>query len=530
MLAISLTVLLLGANPAPDTIVVCPAAFREAIGPWIELRESQGHHCSVIVPAAAEILREQIRQQAAGGTLRYIVLVGDAPPLEQPASAAVTVPTHYVPSQVIHRFGGEKTIAGDNWYADLDDDRLPDVAIGRLTVDSPAELRALVGKIVAYEERPAPGNWRRRISLVAGLGGFGAVADAAIEASAKRLLIEGIPPAYATSVTYGSWRSPYCPDPRLFHASTVDRFNEGCLFWVYMGHGHTRTVDRVRTPDGQHHIFAVGDCAKLQCAERPPIALLLCCSTGGFDQRDDCLAEELVRAPGGPVAALAGSRVTMPYAMSVLGAEMLRIYFEEDCRTTGDLLMTAKRAMILRPRDDARSKSIDALAQMLNPASQDLAVERAEHLDLFNLIGDPLLKLPRAATATITVPREARPGDSIEVTGVSPVDGHVEVDLVVRRDRLTFRHAPRGKYDNSTASLAEYQQTYTRANDTRLSSRTAQTVKGAFSTQLVVPEQASGECHVRVFVQGDKDVAVGSADVTVVAEKASTAATSTGGN
>ena len=95
------------------------------------------------------------------------------------------MPTHYVPSQVIHRFGGEKAIAGDNWYADLDDDQLPDVSIGRLPADSPDDLRTMVDKIIAYERRPAPGNWRRRINLVAGLGGFGAIADAAIEASAS---------------------------------------------------------------------------------------------------------------------------------------------------------------------------------------------------------------------------------------------------------------------------------------------------------------------------------------------------------
>ena len=177
-----------------------------------------------------------------------MILVGDVPVEKESAGSLVTVPTHYVPSQVIARFGGEKIIAGDNWYADLDDDQLPDIAIGRLPADSAADLRTMVDKIVAYERGPAPGNRRRRINLVAGLGGFGAFADAAIEASAKRLLIDGIPAAYATSVTYGSWRSPYCPDPQLFHASTVDRFNEGCLFWVYMGHGHTRTVDRVARP------------------------------------------------------------------------------------------------------------------------------------------------------------------------------------------------------------------------------------------------------------------------------------------
>lgn len=520
MLAISLALALVTATPkpdnaAPDTIVVCPEAFRAALAPWLALRKEQGHRCQVIKPDTADKLRGKILAAAGRGALRYVVLVGDAPIETAPKKSLVTVPTHYVPSQVIHRFGGEKQIAGDNWFADLDDDQLPDVAIGRLPADSPEDLRTMVEKIVAYERGPAPGNWQRRINLVAGLGGFGAIADAAIEASAKRLLIEGIPAAYATSVTYGSWRSPYCPDPQLFHASTVDRFNEGCLFWVYMGHGHTRTVDRVRTPDGQHHIFNTADCSKLQCGARSPIALMLCCSTGGFDQREDCLAEELLRAKEGPVAALAGSRVTMPYAMSVLGAEMLRIYFSEDCRTVGELLSSAKRAMITRPRDDERSQAIDALAKLLNPASQDLALERAEHLELFNLIGDPLLKLPRAAVAQVKAPANVRSGESLAITGTAPFDGAVEVELVVRRDRLTFRPPARTKYENSQTARDEYQRTYVRANDARLVSAMTMAKGGTFAATLAVPAEASGECHVRVFVQGEKETAVGAADVTV---------------
>ena len=29
---------------APDTAVVCPAEFREALAPWLEFRRQQGHH------------------------------------------------------------------------------------------------------------------------------------------------------------------------------------------------------------------------------------------------------------------------------------------------------------------------------------------------------------------------------------------------------------------------------------------------------------------------------------------------------
>ena len=205
----------------------------------------------------------------------------------------------------------------------------------------------------------------------------------------------------------------------------------------------------------------------------------------------------------------------MPYAMSVLGAEMLRIYFSEDCATVGELLAAAKRAMISRPRDDERSQTIDALAKLLNPASQDLALERAEHLELFNLIGDPLLKLPRAAVAQVQAPPQIRSGEKLEITGTTPIDGDVEVELVVRRDRLTFRPTPRPNYGNTPAGGEEYQKTYNRANDTRLVSQATKSAAGKFHATLDVPATASGECHVRVFVQGESDVAVGAADITI---------------
>ena len=86
----------------------------------------------------------------------------------------LTVPTWEVPAKVVARFGSEPTIASDNGYADLDGDALPDLAVGRLTADTPAELAGMVGKILAYERSVDFGPWRRNVNLMAGLGGFGA--------------------------------------------------------------------------------------------------------------------------------------------------------------------------------------------------------------------------------------------------------------------------------------------------------------------------------------------------------------------
>jgi hypothetical protein len=510
------------ATQAADTVVVCPHAFCKSIGPWVEYRRSQGHQIELLDGhGSAEQIRARIRREAQGGTLRFVLLVGDALPAANadPSANALSVPTHFAAAKVNVRFGGGLDIATDNWYADLDDDRVPDVAIGRLTADSAEEVSSLVAKILAYERTAGDDGWRRRINLVAGLGGFGALADAALEAGAKSILTEGIPPAYVTHMTQAGWRSPYCPIPDRFGETTVERLNDGCWFWVYIGHGSAHELDRLRLPGGQYPILRVDDMGNLKSKRGAPVALLLACDTGAFDLSQDCLAEELLRAQGGPVAVVCGSRVTMPYAMSVLGMGMLNACFRARRETIGEVLLDAKRTMALAPRDDARSRQLDSLASMLNPAGGDLAQERLEHLDLFNLLGDPLLRLRHPHLVEVEAARVAVAGERLTVEGTSPLDGEATVELVVRRDRLTFRPVERSQYTRSSESSEEFKATYEKANDPRLAWGRVSVDGGRFQAVLDVPATAWGECHVRVFVQGRDDCAAGAADVTVRREK-----------
>src|SRR5262245_15843999 len=109
---------------APDTLVVCPTEFREALAPWKEYREKQGHQIAVIgPPASASELRSTIRRLAAPGTLKYLVLIGDVPTGNDTAAARrLTIPTNYVRAIVNTRWGSEPQIASDAPYADVNDD------------------------------------------------------------------------------------------------------------------------------------------------------------------------------------------------------------------------------------------------------------------------------------------------------------------------------------------------------------------------------------------------------------------------
>jgi hypothetical protein len=530
MQALLLTLALLAVpRAAPDTAVVCPESFREALEPWLAYRHAQGHSIVLVDNhGSADDVRARINEVASQGGLKFVVLVGDAtsPLVVDPLTQERSVPTHLEPAKVNIRFGPEQDIATDNNYADLDGDGSPDVAVGRLTADSPAELSTMIRKILAYERSLDALVWRRQINFVASLGGFGGLIDAAVETVAKTILCDQIPAAYCTSMTYASWRSPYCPDPATFRETALERLNEGCLFWVYMGHSQRQYVDFMRVPQGYFPILTSRDVPRLRATDGPPIAIFLSCYTGAFDH-DDCLAEQMLRAEGGPVAVLGGSRTTMPYGLSVLGTELLSEYFHSQRGTLGELVLQAKRNAVLRKRTDAKSQLLDSIVQTLSPAGSDLAAERAEHVLLLNLLGDPLMRLRHAASASVATSSTATAGKLLEVSGTSPVEGTVDIELVVRRDRLTFHPPARRDCDLSPTARAEFVETYRHANDARLATAKAEVVNGHFQTQLLVPAAAHGNCHVRVFVHGRGAHALGSSDVTI--ERAKPTATAAAG-
>ncbi|MEX2188568.1 MAG: C25 family cysteine peptidase [Pirellulales bacterium] len=506
----------------PDVAVVCPDEFRPELAPWVDHRTEQGRRIAVLSSDGSSAdIRGRIVDVARQGKLKFVVLVGDANPAGTTTAERDdrlrrrSVPTHYAPSKVGIHWGSEPQIATDNPYADFDGDGRPDAAIGRLTCDTPDELSRIVGKILAYEKSTDLGMWRRRVNFVAGVGGFGALADAAIETAAQTVICDGVPAAYATTVTYGSWRSPYCPPPAQFHQTTLDRLNEGSLFWVYIGHGQRRWLDVLRVPGKGYPILSTSDVGRMRSIAGAPIALFLACYTGAFDEPQDCLAEEMLRSDGAPVAAICGSRATMPYAMTVMSGELMQECFVRRRETIGEVVLHAKRSLLDEKGTAPNRETLDAIAALVSPKGTTPADERAEHVLLFNLIGDPLLRIPHPADVRVDAPRFAVAGEKVKFSGTCDVDGRCTAELVVRRDRLAFDPPDRDRYDESAESMARYAELYRRANDPRLATTTLRTSRGAFSAEIDVPADIDGPCNVRVFVEGERRAAIGACDVYV---------------
>ena len=332
-----------------DTLVVVAPDLAPALQRWVDYRTNQGHRLLVIEGRrfAADNRNFIQRIVAMHRKIENLVLVGDAG--DWTKSPLELLPTDHVRAEVNFLFGSEMEIATDNTYADLNGDATPELNVGRIVATDAKELERYVDRVIKYESDSGNQQWRRRINLIAGLGGFGSVTDGLIESTAKQIITDKIPASYNTSVTYGSWQSPYCPDPRLFSQTTIERFNEGCLFWIYVGHGDRQRLDKVRVPEQRFDILDDESAEALNCRSGSPIAIFLACYTGAIDSSRDCLAEQMVKQPGGPVAVICGSRVTMPYAMSLLSIEMADEFFDGQCLTC--LLYTSPS-----PRDATLSR------------------------------------------------------------------------------------------------------------------------------------------------------------------------------
>jgi len=361
------------AAAAPDTLVVCRAELRAALVPWEVYRRDQGHVLKVVAPpTTADELYATVRRAAGGGRLQYLLLVGDVP----------EVPTEYADAKVNVRWGSEPTIATDQLYADVDGDHSPDLAVGRIPADTPEELSAFVRKVLRYEQQARDGSWRRQLDVVADAGGFGAVTDTLIEAAARSIFQQIVPSNYTVRQLKAD------PDETCAQIST------GSFAWIYLGHGLPTMLNVADTPRGPRPILAVGDVPRLRCGPECPLAVLVACYTGAFDAPEDSLAEALVLDEQGPVAAIAATRVTMPYGNAVLGCELLRATFANRSATLGDVWTRAQRqTLTVAPPKDSLRTSLDALARGVSPPPVDLTAERREHVLMYQLLGDPLLRI-----------------------------------------------------------------------------------------------------------------------------------------
>lgn len=528
------------AQSKPTVVLVRPAAWAGSLAQWKEYRSNEYQFVEVDSNSNANQLRSRIAEsidQCVSPAVA-ILLCGDAALEIAPNQWRGLTPGVVQKTQIQLGELTTKELCTDAPYADIDQDGCPDLAIGRLPAKTPEELERMLRRSKDYESI-RPGPWNDMVHVTAGVGGFGFLADAAIETVTRRFLTEGIPSYFRMNVTVASCTSTYCPNPFKLREAYIDRINQGGLFWVYIGHGQVDQLDHFQVDRSWLPIGQPSDASSFACRNRPPIALMLACFTGAFDARVDCFSEHLIAQPEGPIAVISGSRVTMPYGLSQLSSELLNGCFRDRIPTLGELLLQAKRRVWIddeasgqesnsvasESSSDSPSEGFDIrkryrkivteMAQALNPSQHDLILERREHVRLMNLLGDPLLKIPYPSPIQLEVPERAISGERLKVAGHSGVAGKLVVELALVRDRVPDGVAAVRNYRGTQEDHDRMEKNYQACNELRVDRQERVVGPGEFEIELTVPANASGRHIVSAYVYGEREWSAGSQKLVI---------------
>ena len=342
------------AQPGADLVIASHSDFLGSLAPLVALRQSQGLKVAVVnvedlydefnfgVPSPSAV-KAFLATAAAGWTNapRWGLLVGDA--TADPRDYLDLHQANYVPAELVATTQFET--ASDDWFGDLNDDGVPEVAIGRLPVQAASEAAALVAKLVAYDAAGAA-TWKNQVLLAAGTNDaendFDAFSD-----TARALLPTDMT---VTEVKQGS-------DPAAA-ATFLAAFNQGQGLVNYIGHGSTAVW--------QGDLFTAEVASTVANGAATPFVLAMTCLNGYFqDPGLFSLSEALLEAPGGgAVGVWASSGLTESPPQAALNQAFLTAVYGGGGITVGEAAATAKGAIT------------------------DLDVRRT-----WNLFGDPSMKL-----------------------------------------------------------------------------------------------------------------------------------------
>ena len=265
---------------------------------------------------------------------RFLLLVGDA--TIDPRDYAGFGDADFVPTKSVPMNSVALETASDEWFADFDENGLPEMAVGRFPVRTPPQAVAVVAKTLAYDQEPA-GPWAKQVTFVADRDD----STTGFKAASARLETR-LPGGYSGHDLYRNLLGPEAVRAQLF--SLVD---QGQLLVNYMGHGSTQ----VWGSDGD--LLANGDIATSWTASggRLPVVIAMNCLNGFFQgvYDEESLAEALIRAPaGGAVAVWASSSLTPTATQQLVDAALFQLIFSGAYATLGESVAAAKQAVTNR--------------------------------------------------------------------------------------------------------------------------------------------------------------------------------------
>lgn len=296
----------------------------------------------------------------------YALLVGDGH--YDPKDYRGYGRTNFIPSYLapVDPWLGET--AGDNRYVTVSGaDALPDLMLGRLTVNTAADAGVLIDKIIAYETSPEPGDWLQQVLAVAdnadGAGNFPAMSES--------LLADHLPPPYAAERVHYTVTHQTVSEAR---AAIVAGINAGKLIVNYIGHA----AEDIWASEG---LLRTADVRALTNGARLPVMLPMTCYDGYYiypyplDYQVESLAEIVTGIAGrGAIASWSPTGLGIATGHDLLDRGFFDAIFGQGLGTLGAGTAAGKLNLF------ATGMNLDLL-------------------DTYLLFGDPATRLPTPCAA-----------------------------------------------------------------------------------------------------------------------------------
>jgi len=226
------------------------------------------------------------------------------------------VPTYLVGTTLLET-------ASDDWYADLSNTGLPQMAVGRLPIRTAGEGTALVNKIVAYDQAGSS-SWRQSALLVADNN------DSSNNFVADTNALQALLPTTLTTTVLLADSDP------TIASDIISAINTGEALVNYEGHGSEEIWANGLLSDSEVEGLTNGG--------QTPVVIAMTCLNGYFqDVYADSLAKALLKAPGGgAVAVWASSGLTNSGPQAAMDQALIKLLYSGQALTLGQAAAAAK--------------------------------------------------------------------------------------------------------------------------------------------------------------------------------------------
>ena len=335
----------------------------------------------------------------------YVLLVGNACyDMKQNSSASppTLVPTHEDELRVT-----------DDWFAFLNNDRIMDMLIGRLSVQNQEDLHNVVEKIIEYDTQLPPAPWQGRVLLVADDANSPTYKseDIAFGRDTESLSRDSVFSDLSIEKVYlDAYSQDASGRKEEAKRDFLAQLNKGTVFVNFLGHANLEVLTH------ENIFYTPQDLPLVQNGRRYPLFFAGTCAVGQFDyDRKPCMAEYLTNLPErGMIAAIASTRWTWHKLNYGVNKSFVKTLFDPKNRgrlSIGEALLAAK-----------------------------LTSRYADHRELITLFGDPALRLAlptrnvglRVLPDTLSLHKRTQIMASVSNSRIKPKNFNGEIFLELR--------------------------------------------------------------------------------------------------